>query len=289
MSNVGVIFVKNLAASPEMLSQMYDQTAKLFSPSEAEKKSTLPPMLPGTNIGYLPHNIEGLNVTRGVDIKETFNFKFAGETPDLTGTPNGFPDTALAFWNAIVASAYAYCTVADLALNLPHGSVAQLLGRNEATAIRLLHYPPYTAKDVAAKRSGPNAVRAGEHRDFGSFTFLFTDAPGLQAHINGHWIDVPPVPRGTSIVVTGGLMARWTNDTWPAVLHRVIVHDDEEKLLDRTSIACFFQPDPDYIVSVHENFVANGVPKYDPVSAHGFLHHHLSRINGSISKDAYYA
>lgn len=289
LSNVGLLFVKNLALSPQMLSQMYDQSANLFAPSEAEKKSKLPPMLPDTNIGYLPHNIEGLNTARGVDIKETFNFKFAGEIPDLSGTPDGFSDTALAFWNAVLASANAFCSAADLALDVPSGTMANLLGRNQMTAIRLLHYPPYSANDVAAKRTGPDAVRAGEHRDFGLFTFLFTDAPGLQAHVHGQWLDVPLVPKGTSIVVVGGLMARWTNDLWPAVLHRVIVHDDSEKLLDRTSIACFFQPDADFIVSTPQKFFVGGKSKYEPVSSDIFLNNHLTRINGSVTKKAYYS
>lgn len=287
--NSGVLFVKNLEVSTTMLSQMYTQTARLFAPSEVEKKAKLHPMLPGTNHGYLPHNVEGLNKDRGVDIKESFNFMLAGEMDNFNGTPDGFSDTARAFCNALKASGNAFCSVADLALDLPSGCVVSTLGNNELTAIRLLHYPPYTIEDLAAKRTGPDAIRAGEHRDFGLFTFLFTDGPGLQAHVDGEWVDVPAVPRGTAIVVLGGLMARWTNDLWSAALHRVIVHDEEEKLLDRTSIACFFQSDAGHVISPHEKFIGDNKAKYEPISAQGFLNYHLTQINGSISKEAYYS
>ena len=50
------------------------------------------------------------------------------------------------------------------------------------------------------------------------------DAPGgLQVQTRaGEWLDVHAVP-GSFVVNLGDMMARWTNDRWPATLHRVAV------------------------------------------------------------------
>lgn len=287
---IGLLFVKNLALSTETLSDMFDQARKLFQPSESYKKATLRPMLPGTNMGYLPHNVESLNNVRGADIKETFNFRFGvKQRQDFSGTPKGFEKSAQTFWDEMTISARALSMAADVALDMPTGYFESAFARNEFTAVRLLHYPPYVPTDGCNGGNECAAVRAGEHTDFGLFTFLFTDGPGLQARVGDDWVDVPAVPEGTSIVVTGGLMARWTNDRWPAVVHRVIVHKEEDTKRDRMSIASFFQPDPDFVIGPDSKFASdNGIQKYDPITAIDYMEQRLSDANAGISEKAYY-
>lgn len=139
------------------------------------------------------------------------------------------------------------------------------------------------------------AIRAGEHTDFGLFTFLFTDGPGLQAReshgseydhssdISNGWVDVP-VPKGTDcIVVLGALMSRWTNDLWPAVVHRVVIQNETEAQEDRLTIACFFQPDADFTVEVHPKFVTDGsTAKYEPITARDYILHRLHQAKAGV-------
>ena len=75
----------------------------------------------------------------------------------------------------------------------------------------------------------------------------------------------------TLLVNTGALMARWTNDTWRATAHRVVVKP-EARCFHRYSIASFFDPDKKTICSVNPKFVGEGEsPKYPPISSMDYL------------------
>lgn len=220
-----------------------------------------------------------------------------GIKQDFRGCPPTFRETAKQFWDSMTITARTLCVICAVALNLPYDYFIAALKKNESTTVRILHYPPCKLPSPEINKSTKGAIRAGEHTDFGLFTFLFTDGPGLQARENSSsefesrtngvgsgWIDVPE-PEGTdSIVVLGALMSRWTNDTWPAAAHRVIVDDEQAAKKDRLTIACFFQPDPDFIVSVHPRFVENEEkPKYDPITAKEYLLSRLRQANAYVS------
>lgn len=160
------------------------------------------------------------------------------------------------------------------------------LNRMDLCTIRMLHYPPVdppTSSSSPSSDASLGAVRIGEHTDFGAYTFLLLKdesaykglqiKPVLGGEIGGihggetsnDWLDVAPPPRDDpssdsvvvgAIVNTGALMARWTNDTWRATAHRVIVPNDEEVYTrHRYTIACFIDPDADSIVDVHPHFL----------------------------------
>jgi isopenicillin N synthase-like dioxygenase len=86
--------------------------------------------------------------------------------------------------------------------------------------LRLLHYPA-VRRDVFT--INPGQVRAGEHSDYGSITFLFQDERGgLQVQSpSGKFVDATPIP-GTCVVNAGDLLARWSNDTIKSTVHRVV-------------------------------------------------------------------
>merc|ERR1712113_658274 len=74
-----------------------------------------------------------------------------------------------------------------------------------------------------------------------------------------------------AVVNTGALLARWTNDTWRATAHRVVVSDDD-MATDRYSIACFFDPDAGATVAVDPQFVQDGQkPRYNPITGSEYL------------------
>lgn len=246
------------------------------------------------------NDYDDLNNNNKRHTRQTYNFQFGdGHNQDFRGCPSSFAATARKFWDSITVTARALCIACSVALDLPSDYFLSALRSNASSTIRLLHYPSCTFTPSAA--AGGGAIRAGEHTDFGLFTFLFTDGTGLQARANksseleevdgngrkGEWIDVDfPPPKSettTSIVVLGALMSRWTNDAWPAAAHRVIVPDEIQARMNRLTIACFFQPDPEFIVSVHPNFVSQENPsKYKPIKAFDYLSVRLEHAKASV-------
>lgn len=67
---VGILFVRDIALTTDVLSAMNEVSKRLFAIPDDEKRESLMPMKKGTNMGYLPFSIEALNADRGPDIKE---------------------------------------------------------------------------------------------------------------------------------------------------------------------------------------------------------------------------
>ena len=93
----------------------------------------------------------------------------------------------------------------------------------------------------------------------------------------GGWLDVETPPRSEggavgAIVNTGALMARWTNDTWRATAHRVVMPTAAAAAAHRYSVACFIDPDADARVAVDARFVAPGEEaRYEPTTGLAYL------------------
>jgi isopenicillin N synthase-like dioxygenase len=82
-------------------------------------------------------------------------------------------------------------------------------------------------------------------------------------------------------VNTGALLARWTNDTWRATAHRVIVPSAAVAAAERFSIACFIDPDAQAPVTVDDRFVPPGeAPRYGPTTGLEFLLMKLREAQG---------
>ena len=82
------------------------------------------------------------------------------------------------------------------------------------------------------------------------------------------------------LVNTGALMARWTNDTWRATAHRVVVQPEARDSY-RYSMAMFVDPDQSTVVQVHPKFVRKGEqPKYPPINSLDYLLMKLKEAQG---------
>jgi isopenicillin N synthase-like dioxygenase len=138
---------------------------------------------------------------------------------------------------------------------------------------RVIHYPP----DDHAE---PGQLRAGEHTDYGTFTLVQPDGPGLEIFHNGQWQAVPLVPDGY-VVNLGDVMARWTNDRWASTLHRVYAQEHPDRpVSSRMSLVYFHGPDPNLRIDTLPSYVRPGErSRYRPVTAGG---HSASKISRQI-------
>jgi len=93
----------------------------------------------------------------------------------------------------------------------------------------------------------PNAIRCGEHCDWGTFTLLFQDmVGGLEVkRLDGSWIDAVPIKD--SILINGAqLLEFWSAGILPATPHRVRIVDEERiRKMARQSFIYFINPDGD--------------------------------------------
>ena len=226
---------------------------------------------------------------------------------DFAGCPAAFRAAALELWAALEAAGLGLATCAADALGLEPDFFAKTLELMEVsprreerreerrtdlqeklTTLRFLHYPP--CPDAFPGPGGSVPVRLGAHTDFGLFTLLLVRggeeglelAPaelGEAGGGNSPLADWRPaaVARGATLINTGALTARWTNDVWKATGHRVVVPSAEAAARHRYSIAFFIDPDAEAEVRVHPRLVPPGEePKYGPTTGAAYIAAKLS-------------
>lgn len=156
-----------------------------------------------------------------------------------------------------------------------HSHMLNGLHENE-TVLRLLYYPPiieddnkceltkgrckYSYQRCAMDRldldqpddpvtdGEPHAIRKRSNCDYGTFTLLCQDSEGgLEVKLPGSekWKRVGHLP-GAILINTGEILATWSQNTYPALQHRVIIPEqDSVRSRGRHSIAFFCHPDND--------------------------------------------
>jgi len=99
---------------------------------------------------------------------------------------------------------------------------------------RMVDYYPH------GKESSLVPPRCGEHRDFGAFTLVFSDKPGLELFVGGEWRAVAPLPSNSAVLLFGWCTELWSNGRIHATLHRVA--NKEEDVARRLSAVLFVAP-----------------------------------------------
>lgn len=154
-----------------------------------------------------------------------------------------------------------------------HSHMLNGLHENETT-LRLLYYPPIIEDDnkceltkgrckYSYQRCAMDRLDLGQpdepvmdgaitvrksNCDYGTFTLLCQDSEGgLEVKLPGSekWKRVGHLP-GAILINTGEILAAWSQNTYPALQHRVIVPEqDSVRSRGRHSIAFFCHPDKD--------------------------------------------
>jgi isopenicillin N synthase-like dioxygenase len=171
------------------------------------------------------------------DWKEIWDFGPACERGPLAGARPQFP-AALPAFRAAVERWFATCHALSLrvldalarALGAPPAELRAAFAPEHTSFLRLNHYPPCPAPaphDLALDAEGALGIR--HHTDSGALTVLLHDEhPGLQLRRGEQWALVRPL-AGAFVVNLGDIAQVWSNDRWPAPLHRVIAHADRER------------------------------------------------------------
>lgn len=213
--------------------------------------------------GWFPIQPGNLTSKEGIDIGADVAFGAAvtaSDDPLREPTPLP-PEHLLPGWRDSVA-AY-YIAMYDLCAVLMQG-LARGLGLEERyfdgafhrglSTLRLLHYPPRSAADLAAcadpgiwvsHRAARRHVIGAPHTDSGFMTLLAQDGvPGLQVRSRqGRWLDVPP-HEGALTVNFGQVLELWSAGRVQATEHRVLGTGQE-----RFSIPFFYEARADAEIS----------------------------------------
>jgi isopenicillin N synthase-like dioxygenase len=182
---------------------------------------------------------------------------FLGTTPFPQDRPD-FRRTAADLFSACEALCRRLLRPIAASLGAPPDALDGAFRGDHTSFLRFNHYPTH---DLLAGESeeGPG-LGIHHHTDAGAVTVLLTDGrPGLEMLKDGAWRPVDPVP-GALIINIGDMVQVWSNDEYPAPLHRVLAMESH----DRLSAAFFFNPAYAAVVAPHQKAGAQrryrGVP-----------------------------
>ncbi|GLY14356.1 2OG-Fe(II) oxygenase [Kineosporia sp. NBRC 101677] len=263
-STIGLLQVTGHGVSEEVLAGLTGAMDAFFGLPMWQKKA-LRPASPEYNRGYTPPRAERLSLSPGAnspaDLFEAFDVGRSTEDfpglglDELQYAPNLWPLRPESFEPAVMAwfaegARVAREVTAVMAVAL--GLDEKFFAGYQDHALEVLRLNNYL---VPADETVPDEdqVGTGAHTDNGILTVLWADPQvrGLQILPGaGEWHDVIPT-EGTLLVNLGDLLARWTNDRWISVPHRVLPPTDAEGALVRRRSAVFFhEGNADAVISV---------------------------------------
>ena len=125
-----------------------------------------------------------------------------------------------------------------LALNLEEGSIENTVTERDPVILpRMFHYPPVQS---SAGNSDTIQWGIGEHSDYGLWTMLLSDSPGLefQHPTTKAWRSVPFVPHGI-VMNVGDVLDRLTAGRFVSPYHRA---RNRSSTMPRLSLPFFYDP-----------------------------------------------
>ena len=184
--------------------------------------------------------------------------------------PEGFRQTMLDYDVSIRTLGERMLDIVALALGVDRTYFGDKFDHQSSVA-RLVRYPAQKTAPVEGQ------LRAGEHTDYGTITFLRGDAVPGGTEVktrSGEWITVE-TPPGGFVCNIGDALARWTNDRWVSTLHRVGNPPPTAQNTDRISLVHFHSPNHDAVIECLPGCEGNDGPKYEPIT---FADHYLGKV-----------
>jgi len=152
-----------------------------------------------------------------------------------------FRDTIEAFMRACEAVGFRMLDAIARCLGAQPSQLRAAFEPRHSSFLRLNYYPRCAAPAAADSPTGAAGhFGINHHTDSGALTVLLQDdRPGLQVFRRNRWTLVEPNPDAL-VVNIGDIVQVWSNDRYPAALHRVLANDRAE----RFSAPYFFNPAP---------------------------------------------
>ncbi|MCB1954081.1 MAG: hypothetical protein KDG55_00305 [Rhodocyclaceae bacterium] len=202
------------------------------------------------------------------DWKEIFDFGPPGSAAQRPQWPVGVPgfeSAVRAYYAACAELAERLVNAIGVNLGMPPGHLCKGFGPRQTSFVRLNHYPPCPApaRPEGAHTPDQGWLGVNHHTDSGALTVLLQDQqPGLQVFHEGCWHLVEPL-AGAFVVNIGDVVQVWSNDRYPAALHRVLTNSDRRRL----SAPFFYNPDyaTDY-GPLPTTIDASHPPRYRPIN-----------------------
>lgn len=286
LENIGFFYLTGHGVPQPLIDRIFAET-KRFHGMPLEEKLKL--RLNRSNNGYMPlrghaQRHTGLNKNPKPNENESFFAKRerAADDPDVIAKrdlrdPNqwpdnlpGFKETVLEYQRVMRQLVHRLLPVYARALDLPADYFAPFFHKGGEITVRMIHYPPATAEQVADDVFGTAA-----HTDRNLLTILAQgDTPGLQIMLpDGTWIPAPILP-GAFVVNSGDTLRRWSNDRFLSTPHRVLNVSGR----DRYSVPFFVSPEYDTVLECLPSCRGPGNPaKYPPVTMEAFTIEFLDR------------
>lgn len=279
--DVGFFFLRNHRVPDAACDAVFDASRRYFDLELAEKKRI--PMAKDYPYGYennevLVRSEQGKRgeSQKGADLKETFCICLGpekNEHPSMPAVrwparPDDLSEKFTTYYRECERVNAELMKIAALALDLPEDWFQDKMNHHIA-ALRSLNYP-----DTRSTPPAPGQLRASPHTDYGCFTLLKAKrecSEGLQLMKgDGGWLDAK-IPDDCFTVNIGDMLCKWTNDMWRSTRHRVVVKEGDTGNR-RQSIAFFYNPNPDSMVSTLKSCISEAKPnKYVDIAAGDYL------------------
>jgi isopenicillin N synthase-like dioxygenase len=177
------------------------------------------------------------------DWKELFDFAATScgtSAPRWPSALPGFKETLVDYYRACETVAFRLLRMMSVNLGMAPNALDRHFAHRHSSFARLNYYPVCANPERPTGLTTPTKGHLGvnHHTDAGALTLLLQDAqPGLEVFRQGRWSLVEPVADAL-VVNVGDIAQVWSNDQYPAPLHRVIANSSAE----RFSAAFFFCP-----------------------------------------------
>ncbi|CAH3197153.1 unnamed protein product [Porites evermanni] len=263
-STVGFVYLKNHGIPQEMIDSIFVEMDKFFALSD-KVKTKYKREYKFCRDGWNSFEAESLNSEGPPGYKETLDLNSIYE-PDFRW-PNeeipNFQSNITRTYETMTELSFRVLSVMAIGLQLKHDAFAHAFEKagtlQGETMLRYSYYPTIT--DMSNVK--PGQLRCGEHTDWGAITLLIQDdVGGLEIrNVEGKFVPAPPI-EGTIVVNIGDMMERWTADKLKSTVHRVLIPEEQIKRRHRRSLALFFNPDVDAVITCMD-----GSNKYPPVTS----------------------
>jgi isopenicillin N synthase-like dioxygenase len=278
LKEYGFIVLYDHPISEQLLQTSYQQVETLFS-LKSSVKNKYSAKGNGGQRGYTAFGVEHAKDAEAVDLKEFWhvgqelstNHKYHSVySPNLW--PEEMPEfkgNFLKLYQALENTGNIMLEALCFDLGLKNNYFSEMTDAGNSI-LRLLHYPPIP------DGADPRSIRAAAHEDINLITLLVSaSASGLQLKDrDGKWLDVES-EKGDIIVDSGDMLARATNEVYPATTHRVV--NPEDASTSRYSMPFFMHPHSEAVLSCIESCRGDGA-KYPDISSHDFLMQRLKEI-----------